>query len=52
MVRVIDPVKDYEVQNARITFIGIIIREEFKLRQQCHFIFISRRVATTKESEL
>jgi hypothetical protein len=48
----IGPVNEYEVQSAIIPFVGIIIRKEYKLRQQCHFIFISRHVATKKKSFL
>jgi hypothetical protein len=42
-------VNEYEAQSAIIPFVSIIIRKEYELRQ-CHFIFISRRVATKKES--
>jgi hypothetical protein len=40
---------EYEAQNVLIPFVGIIIRKEYELRQQCHFILISRRVVTQKE---
>jgi len=50
MVWNIGPVNEYEAQSAIIPFVGIIIRKEYELRQQCHFIFISRRVATPKEN--
>jgi hypothetical protein len=45
-----DPVNEYEDQSAVIPFVGIIIRKAYEVRQQCHFIFISRRVATKKEN--
>jgi hypothetical protein len=45
-------VNEYEVQRAIISFVGIIIRKQYELPQQCHFVFISRRVATPKESGL
>jgi hypothetical protein len=32
-------VNEYEAQSAIIPFIGIIIRKEHELRQQCHYIF-------------
>jgi hypothetical protein len=35
-------------QSAIIPFVGTTIRKEYELRQQCHFIFITRRVATPK----
>jgi hypothetical protein len=41
-------VNEYEAQSAIIAFVNII-RKEYELRQKCHFIFISRRVATKKE---
>jgi hypothetical protein len=50
MVRNIGPVNEYEARSARIPFVCIIIRKEYELRQQRHFVFISRRVATKKES--
>jgi hypothetical protein len=50
MVRNIGSVNENEAQNSIILFAGIIIRKEYELRQQCHFVFISRRVATKKES--
>jgi hypothetical protein len=52
MVWNIGPVNQYEIKSAIIPFVGIIIRKEYELRQQCHFIFIRRRVATQKESWL
>jgi hypothetical protein len=42
MVWKIGPVNEYEAQSAIIPIVGIIIRKEYELRQQCHFIFISR----------
>jgi hypothetical protein len=39
-----------EAQSAIIPFVGIVIRKGYEQRQQSHFIFISRRVATKKES--
>jgi hypothetical protein len=50
MVWNIVPVNEYEAQSAIIPFVDIIIRKQYELRQQCHFVFISRRVATKKES--
>jgi hypothetical protein len=50
MVWNIGPVNGYEAQSATIPFVDIIIRKQYELRQQCHFDFISRRVATKKES--
>jgi hypothetical protein len=44
-------VNEYDAQSAIIPFIGII-RKEYELQQQFHSIFISRRVATKKESRL
>jgi hypothetical protein len=49
MVRNTGPVNEYESQSAIIPFVGIIIRKEYKLLQQCHFICISWRVATKKK---
>jgi hypothetical protein len=49
MVWKTDPVNEYGTQSAIIHFDVIIIRIKYELRQQCHFIFISRRVATKKE---
>jgi hypothetical protein len=46
----IGPVNEYEAKSVIISLVGIIIRKEYEMRQQCHFIFISRRVATKKES--
>jgi hypothetical protein len=43
------PVNEYETQSETVPFVGIIIRKEYELRQQCNFLFISRRVATPKE---
>jgi hypothetical protein len=42
-------VNEYDVQRAIIPFIGRI-RKEYELQQKFHSIFISRRVATKKES--
>jgi hypothetical protein len=50
MVWNIVPVNEYEAQSATIPSVGIIIRQQYELRQQCHFVFISRRVATKKEN--
>jgi hypothetical protein len=50
MVWNIGPVNEYEAQSAIIPFVVIIIRKEYELRQQCHLSFVSRRVATKKES--
>jgi hypothetical protein len=50
MVWNIVPVNGCEAESAIIPFFGIIIRKEYELLQQCHFIFISRRVATQKGS--
>jgi hypothetical protein len=50
MVWNIGPVSEYEAQSAIINFFGVIIRKEYELRQQCHFVFISQRVETPKES--
>jgi hypothetical protein len=41
-------VNEYQARSAIIPFVSIIIRKEHDLRQQCHFVFISRRVATKK----
>jgi hypothetical protein len=54
MVGNIGPVIEYEAHSAIISFVGIIIRNEYELRQQCHFFFISsssRRVGTKKTTE-
>jgi hypothetical protein len=48
MVWNIVPVNEYEAHRAIIHFVGIIIRKEYELRQQCYLIFINRRVATKK----
>jgi hypothetical protein len=50
MVWNIGPVNEYEAQSAIISSVSIIIRKEYEIRQQCHFVFISRRVATSKEN--
>jgi hypothetical protein len=50
MVWNIVPVNEHEAHRAVIPFVGIIIRKEYELRQQCHLIFIGRRVATKKGS--
>jgi hypothetical protein len=50
MVWNVGPVNEYQAQSAIILFVGIIIRKEYELLQQCHLTFISRRVATEKES--
>jgi hypothetical protein len=50
MVSNIGPVNECETRSAVIPFVGIIIRKEYELRQQSHFVFISRRVATKKTS--
>jgi hypothetical protein len=50
MVWHIGPVNEYEAQCAMIPFVGVITRKENELRQQCHVIFISRRVAIPKEN--
>jgi hypothetical protein len=44
----VGPVNEYEDQSAIIPFVGIMIQKDYELRQ-CHFVFISRRVATKKE---
>jgi hypothetical protein len=49
MVWNIVPVNERETNRAVIPFVGLIIRKEYE-RQQCHLIFISRRVATKKGS--
>jgi hypothetical protein len=36
----IGPVNKYETQGAIIPFVGIIIRKEYELRQQCNFILL------------
>jgi hypothetical protein len=41
---------EYEAQSAIIPFVGIKIRREYELRQQCHFAFVSGSVATPKEN--
>jgi hypothetical protein len=38
-------VNEYEAQSAIIPFVGITIRKQCELQQQCLFLFISRRVA-------
>jgi hypothetical protein len=43
-----DRVNGSEAQSVIIPFVGIIIRKYYELRQQRHFIFDSRRVATKK----
>jgi hypothetical protein len=47
----IGPVNECEAQSVIIPFVGIIIRKEYELRQQCHFVFISQRVATMKQAD-
>jgi hypothetical protein len=49
MVWNIGAVNEYEAQSAIIPFVGLTIRKEYELLQQCHFIFISQRAATKKE---
>jgi hypothetical protein len=49
MVWSIGPVNEFEAQSAFIPFVGIIMTKEQELRQEFHFIFISRRLATKKE---
>jgi hypothetical protein len=49
MVWNISPVNEYEARSAIIPFVGTI-RKEYELWQQCHFIFVSRRVATPKKA--
>jgi hypothetical protein len=46
----IGSVNEYGAQSAIIPFFGIIIREEYELRQQCHLIYISWPTVTPKES--
>jgi hypothetical protein len=48
MIWSVGPVSEYETQSAMIPFVGIIVRKEYELLQQCFFVFISRRVATKK----
>jgi hypothetical protein len=50
MVWNVRPVNVYEAQSAIIPFVRVTIRKQYELRQQCQFIFISRRVATKKQS--
>jgi hypothetical protein len=50
MVWNIGPVNEYEAQRVVISFVGIIIRKGYGMRQPCHFIFISRLVAAPKGS--
>jgi hypothetical protein len=50
MVWNIGSVNECEAQSAIIPFVSIIIWKEYGLRQQCHFICISRHVVTEKES--
>jgi hypothetical protein len=50
MVWHIGPVNEYEAGSAIIPFVGIIIYKGCELQQQCHFIFIGRRVVTKKEN--
>jgi hypothetical protein len=49
MVCSIGPVNEYEGHSTIVPFVGII-RKEHELRQQCHFVFIARRVVTKKQS--
>jgi hypothetical protein len=48
MVWNIEPVNENDAQCAIISFVGVIIRR-YELRHKCHFVIISRRVATLKE---
>jgi hypothetical protein len=50
IVWTIGPVNEYEAQTAIIPFVGVITRKQYVLRQQCHFVFISRRVGTKERS--
>jgi hypothetical protein len=50
MVFNIGPANEYEAKRAIIPFVSIITRKQYELRQQCHILLISRRVATPKES--
>jgi hypothetical protein len=45
-------VNEYEARSAIMPFVGIIIRKEYELRQQCHFTFISKRVATQQKADI
>jgi hypothetical protein len=49
MVWNIGSVNEYGALSVIIPSVGVI-RKEYELRQQCHFVFISPRVATPKES--
>jgi hypothetical protein len=48
MVLNIGSINEYEAQSAIIPSVGVIIRKEYELRQQCHFVFIIRRATTMK----
>jgi hypothetical protein len=48
----IGPLNEYEAESAIIPFVGITIRKEHELRQQCQFIFISLGVVTNAERYL
>jgi hypothetical protein len=52
MVWNIGLVNEYDAQSATIPFVGIIIRKEYELQQQCHFIVINRRVVTQKIADI
>jgi hypothetical protein len=51
MAGIICPGNEYKAQSAIVLFIRIVIRKGYELRQQCHLIFISRCVATKKQSK-
>jgi hypothetical protein len=48
MVWNIGPLNECKAQSAIIPLVGIMIRKQYELRQKCHFVFVSRRVATKK----
>jgi hypothetical protein len=51
MVWDIGPVSEYEAQSTMIHFIGIIIQQQYELRQQCHFIVIVGVLRQRKQAD-
>jgi hypothetical protein len=51
MVRNTGAVNEYEARSAIIPFVGKIIRKEYELRQQCHFILLIGVLRHWKKSD-
>jgi hypothetical protein len=51
MVWNIGPVNEHEAQSAIISLFDVIIRKEYKLRQQCHLIFLVGVLQQRKEAD-